>query len=164
MSRFGVDESVLGQMVSFAVHKGNLKWKLSSISTIRFYSDLHKFVTQKQLSYDDLQKQVTVTVQSDIVERKYGKQYVPKKYESSTTRCYHKTYLLAKSGRSSNQFFNTYYHLLILMSYSFLVHQQQVTCVVKNCQQSVAPRRHRHWPILRLSILTVMALRYINEK
>lgn len=40
MSRFGVDESALSQMVSFAVHKGNLKWKLSSIPTIRFYSDL----------------------------------------------------------------------------------------------------------------------------
>ena len=37
-----------------------------------------------------------------------------------------KTYLLAKSGRSPNQFFKTYYHLLILMSYNFLVHQQQV--------------------------------------
>ena len=39
-------------MVSFAVHKGNLKWKLSSIPTIRFYSDLHKFFTQNQLSYE----------------------------------------------------------------------------------------------------------------
>ena len=124
--------------------------------------ELRDCIQELCLQNDDLQKQVPVTVQSDIVERKHGKQYAPKKYESSTTRCYHKTYLLAKSGRSSNQFSNTYYHLLILMSYSFLVHQQQVTCVVKNCQQS--PRRHLHWPILRLFILTVMALRYINEK
>ena len=52
MSRFGVDESVLRQMVSFAIHKGNLKWRLPSIPTIRFYSDLHKFLTLKQLSYE----------------------------------------------------------------------------------------------------------------
>ena len=38
--------------MSFAVHNANLKWKLSSIPTIRFYSDLHKFFTQNQLSYE----------------------------------------------------------------------------------------------------------------
>ena len=52
MSQFGVDESVLRQMVSFAIHKGNLKWRLPSIPTIRFYSDLHKFLTKKHLSYE----------------------------------------------------------------------------------------------------------------
>ena len=51
ISRFGVDESVLRQMVPFAIHKGNLKWRLHSIP-IRFYSDLHKFLTLKQLSYE----------------------------------------------------------------------------------------------------------------
>ena len=121
---------------------------------------IHKLCLQN----DDLQKQVPVTVQSDIVERKHGKQYASKKYESSTTRCYHKTYLLAKSGRSSNQFFNTYYHLLILMSYSFLVHQQQVICIVKNCQQSVAPQKASTLAKIEALLLTVMALHYTNEK
>ena len=73
------------------------------------------------------------------------------------TLCYRKTYLLTKSGGSSNQCFSTCYHLLALMSYSFLVNQQQGACAVKNCQLSVVPRRQLNWLQQRLFTLTVMA-------